>query len=152
MAYLMLCNMALCHDRRATGALFRWLRRLEVVTPTTPGSHHQHLGIVSQQGLELTITETAAEAAGLLADAFKSIPEVFQQPGSLEGVLREAGGTASSLSAAWWLHNLTGSALELWVVSHAEARAAQALAGAMHCNIGSGLKLWVVELGRASQH
>lgn len=98
-------------------------------SPTTASSHHQHLGISSQQGLELTVTETAAEAAGLLAHAFQGVPEVFERPVGLARALRGACGASSSLSAACWLHNLTGAAVELWVASPAEVQAGQLLQG-----------------------
>ena len=75
------------------------------------------------------MTDTAAEAAGLLAEAFQPIPEVFDEPDMLASVLRSADGAAAHLSAAWWLHNLTGAALEVWVVTPAQARAARHLTG-----------------------
>lgn len=98
-------------------------------SPTTASSHHQHLGISSQQGLELTVTETAAEAAGLLAHAFQGVPEVFERPAGLARALRGACGASTSLSAACWLHNLTGAAVELWVASPVEVQAGQLLQG-----------------------
>lgn len=106
--------------------------RVEVVAPTSASAHHQYLGLISQQGLELTVTDTAAEAAGLLAGALQCVPKVFQHPEELPATLRTAGGTASSLSAAWWLHNQTGAPLQLWVVSPTEAQVQQLLAGEEH--------------------
>jgi hypothetical protein len=118
-----------------------------VVAPTSASSHHQHLGISSQQGLELTITETAADAAGLLADALQSIPAVFEEPGTLGNALRAAAGAASHLSAAWWLDNQTGAAVEVWLATPGEAASMQHLTGSAQ---RSRQFVWAVKLGNSA--
>jgi hypothetical protein len=92
-----------------------WHCRLKFATPTSvPPVQHQRLAVSSVQGLELTLTQAAVEAAALAGGALQAAAAVASDPSSLEAQL-EAAGSSAAYSAAFWLHNQTGSTLELWL-------------------------------------
>lgn len=94
-----------------------WQCRLQLAAPTgLPSSQHQRLSVSSTQGLELTVTQTALEAAALAGGALAAAAAVAADPSLLDAQL-EAAGSSAAYSAAYWLHNQTGSTLELWLAA-----------------------------------
>ena len=92
-----------------------WHCRLKFATPTSvPPVQHQRLAVSSVQGLELTLTQAAVEAAALAGGTLQAAAAVAADPSALEAQL-EAAGSSAAYSAAFWLHNQTGSTLELWL-------------------------------------
>ena len=70
--------------------------------------------LTPHQGLELTVTQAALEAAALAGGALQAAADVAADPSLLEARL-EAAGSNAAYSAAYWLRNQTGSTLELWL-------------------------------------
>ena len=94
-----------------------WQCRLQLAAPTgVPSTQHQRLSVSSTQGLELTVTQTALEAAALAGGALAAAAAVAADPSLLDAQL-EASGSSAAYSAAYWLHNQTGSTLELWLAA-----------------------------------
>ena len=89
--------------------------RLKGVAPTSAAaSQHHLLGISSSQGLELTVSPAALEAAALAGGALQAVGVVAADPAAL-GAQLAAVSSGSSHSAAYWLDNQTGSSLEVWL-------------------------------------
>lgn len=123
-------------------------RRLQATVPLAvppPSNQHHRLSVSSAQNLELTVTQSALEAAVLAAGALQAAAAVAEEPGSLGSHLTAACGSATH-SAAYWLHNQTGCQLELWL-SHGKHDADAAAspqgsssphaAGSEHGSLGS---------------
>ncbi|PSC70464.1 Methionine gamma-lyase isoform A [Micractinium conductrix] len=92
-----------------------WQCRLAFAAPTTaPPAVRQRLAVSATQGLELTVTQAALEAAALAGGALQAAADVAADPSLLEARL-EAAGSNAAYSAAYWLRNQTGSTLELWL-------------------------------------
>ena len=86
------------------------------------GPHCRRLHLEAQQGMELTVSEATAGAAALAGGALGMVAAVAESPGSLVEQL-EANSAEAAFSAAYWLQNLTGSAVEVRLDSPEEARA-----------------------------
>lgn len=116
-----------------------WHARLQCAAPTgTPPAQHQRLVLSSGQGLELTVTQTALEAVALAGGALAAAAAVGDDPALLDAQLAAAGG-AAAYSAAYWLHNQTGSTLEVWLAPPgAENAAGAGIAGASSPGASSG--------------
>lgn len=102
--------------------------RLKFAAPTSvPPTQHPRLSVSSSQGLELTLTAAAVEAAALAGGALQAAAATAADASAFEAQL-EAAGSNAAYSAAYWLHNHTGSTLELWLAA-ADAAAAASLGG-----------------------
>ncbi len=104
-----------------------WRCRLQLAAPSgTPSAQHaqqhQRLSVSSAHGLELTVTQTALEAAALAGGALVAAAAVAEDPSLLDAQL-EAAGNSAAYSAAYWLHNQTGTTLEVWLAANAEQQA-----------------------------
>lgn len=106
-----------------------WRCRLQFAAPSgVPSAQHPHsqqhqrLSLASTQGLELTVTQTALEAAALAGGALVAAAAVAEDPSLLDAQL-EAAGNSAAYSAAYWLHNQTGTSLEVWLAANEEQQA-----------------------------
>lgn len=106
-----------------------WRCRLQFAAPSgAPSAQHPHpqqhqrLSLASTQGLELTVTQTALEAAALAGGALVAAAAVAEDPSLLDAQL-EAAGNSAAYSAAYWLHNQTGTSLEVWLAANEEQQA-----------------------------
>lgn len=93
--------------------------RLQFAAPTSsppPPTQHQRLTLSSTHGLEVTVTQAALEAAVMAGGVVQAAAAVAADPSALGERLEAACGSAAH-SAAFWLHNETGSALELWLAA-----------------------------------
>lgn len=99
-----------------------WQFRLAFALPTAvPPAQHRRLSVASAQGLELTVTQAAVEAAALAGGALAAASGLLEEPSALEARLEASTGSAA-YSAAYWLVNQTGSTLELWLEAPEHAR------------------------------
>lgn len=112
-----------------------WPARLQFAAPTaTPSPQHHRLSISSAAGLELTLTQTALEAAALASGPLAAAAAVAEDPSALD-VQLEAAGAEAAYSATYWLHNQTGSTLEVWLAAADADDGAVAGGGCgLHCD------------------
>jgi hypothetical protein len=102
-----------------------WRCRLQFAAPSGAPSaqqQHQRLSLSSTQGLELTVTQAALEAAALAGGALVAAAAVAEDPSLLDSQLEAAGNSAAYI-AAYWLHNQTGTTLEVWLAANEEQQA-----------------------------
>ena len=105
------------------------LCRLEYCLLTGAGpqsaSSARRVRVSSQQGLELSITEVAVDAAALLAAGLQQAAAAAAHPAGWEQHCQVVG-SSSAYSANFSLDNQTGSTVHVWLVRGEDTSAAQA--------------------------
>ena len=78
-------------------------------------SQHLKLALTSHTALELTVTEAAIESLTLAAGTATALAGIMQEPDTLLERMRASAAEGGACGTAFTLHNLTGSAMEVWL-------------------------------------